>query len=293
MTKKLSIILLVVILAACSARQHDAKMESSRGDYAGTNDNAESSIAADYDAAEEQARESKKVEMQQEDRMIIHRARLEVNVVDLEKTQQKIEKKVKDLGGYIVESNVYREDDTAKNANLIVRIPEEHFQQFLTAAEGEVADVLNRSVTGQDVTEQYIDLDSRLKSKLVVEERLLEFMEKATKTEDLLKISSDLSKVQEEIEVLKGQMKYIDNQVSFSTVNINMYESAVIIPDIDKSKLNTWDKTKKQFADSMNFLLTASSAMVVFLIGNIPVFLALILIGGLIYFIVRRGRRRE
>src|SRR5690606_26010832 len=106
------------------------KMESSRGDYAGTNDNAESSIAADYDAAEEQARESKKVEMQQEDRMIIHRARLEVNVVDLEKTQQKIEKKVKDLGGYIVESNVYREDDTAKSANLIVRIPEEHFQQF-------------------------------------------------------------------------------------------------------------------------------------------------------------------
>src|SRR5690606_41413392 len=95
MTKKLSIILLVVILAACSARKHDAQMESSRGDNAGTNDNAESSIAANYDAAEEQVRESNKVEMQQEDRMIIHRAWREVNVVDLAKTQQKIEKKVK------------------------------------------------------------------------------------------------------------------------------------------------------------------------------------------------------
>src|SRR5690625_6804027 len=95
---------------------------------------------------------------------------------------------------------------------MTVRIPEKHFQTFLTDTEEEAAEVLSRNVSGQDVTEQYVDLESRLKSKHAVEERLLAFMEDAKKTEDLLKISKDLATVQEDIEVIVGKMKYLENQ---------------------------------------------------------------------------------
>ena len=224
-------------------------------------------------------------------RKIIHRAELQLNVKNLENTQLTIEKKVSEYGGYIVESNVHRESEESISARLTVRIPEKHFQTFLTDAEGEAAEVLTRNVTGEDVTEQYIDLESRVKSKRTVEERLLVFMGKAEKTEDLLKISSDLSKVQEEIELIVGKMKYLENQTSFSTIEIAMYENRVIVPGVDGKKLDTWEKTKKQLATSTNFIFAAGSGLIVLFIGNLPVLLLLLLVGVGIYFIFKRTRK--
>ena len=221
-------------------------------------------------------------------RMIIHKAVLQVNVKKLESAQANITKKVEQYGGYIVESNVYQEDDENNSGKMVVRIPEKHFQTFLKDAEGEVAEILERNVTGQDVTEQYVDLQSRVKSKRAVEERLLEFMSNAQKTEDLLKISADLAKVQEEIEVMVGKIKYLENQTSFSTVELSMYENRVVVPEIESKELNTWEKTKKQFATSMNSLLAAGSAFIVFFIGNLPVLLILVIIGIFVYWVIKR-----
>lgn len=226
------------------------------------------------------------------DRMIIHRAQLELNVKNFEQAQMNIEKKAKKLGGYIVESNVYRENEDAIRGNMTVRVPAKHFETFLADAEGEASEILERFVTGEDVTEQYVDLESRVKSKRVVEERLLEFMGTAEKTEDLLKISSDLAVVQEEIELIVGKINYLENQTSFSTIDIGMYENRVIIPGVDGKKLDTWEKTKKQFATSTNFLLEAGSGIVVFLFGNLPIIVLLLFVGGGIYFLTRIKRSK-
>ena len=143
------------------------------------------------------------------------------------------------------------------SGKIIVRVPGNYFHRFITDAEGEAAEVLTRNVTGQDITEQYVDLESRVKSKRAVEERLLEFMVNAEKTEDLLKISSDLAKVQEEIELIVGKMNYLENQTSYSTIEITMFENQVIVPEVDGKKLDTWAKTKKQLASSKNYILAA------------------------------------
>lgn len=227
------------------------------------------------------------------ERMIIHKAIIRTNVKELAKAQSNIEQKVKKYGGYIVESNVYQEDDQRSSGNIIVRIPEKHFETFLSDAEEEASKVLERNVTGQDVTEQYVDLASRIKSKRVVEERLLAFMSAAEKTEDLLKISSDLAKVQEEIEVTVGKMKYLENQTSFATIELTMYENRVIVPGLDSEELNTWEKTKKQFVTSMNGLLAAGSAIIVFFIGNMPVLIILGVISSTVYWIIKRRKRNK
>lgn len=221
-------------------------------------------------------------------RKVIYTGQLHLVVKNFEKAQTTLEEKANKYGGYIVESNVFRDESKQLSGMIILRIPEQHFRTFLTDAEGTATKVLERSISGQDVTEEYVDLESRLKSKRAVEERLNEFMKKAERTEDLLKISSDLSKVQEEIEALIGRMEYLKNQTSLSTVTITIDENKVVIPDLDQSNLNTWQKTKKQFIQSVNFLASATSGLVVFIVGNLPIILMIILIATPLWIVIRK-----
>lgn len=282
---------LFVILTACSSSDEElAKMS--------TEDRASNS--AEFETKEEQSVDA---EREQESvaeetaapstRMIIHQARISTNVKDLKKAQHNMEQRVKDYGGYIVESNVYLESDETSSGKMIVRIPEKHFETFLSEAEVEASKVLEKNVTGQDVTEQYVDLSSRVKSKRAVEERLLAFMKDAEKTEDLLKISSDLAKVQEEIEVLVGKIKYLENQTSFSTIELTMFENRVIIPEIENKDLNTWEKTKKQFITSTNALLSIGSGIIVFIVGNLPVLILVTIIAVAVFWIIKKRKIKE
>src|SRR5690606_18783760 len=129
-----------------------------------------------------------------------------------------------------------------------------------------------------DVTEEYVDLQSRLRSKQAVEERLLSFMKEAEKTDDLLKISNDLARVQEQIEQIKGRMNYLENHVAFSTITINIQEKAVIIPEIkNTSELNTMENATKLFFETINAILNVFSNFIVLLIGYSPIIVPLLI----------------
>lgn len=226
------------------------------------------------------------------ERMVIHQAELYLKIKSLEKTSRWIEKKVEQYGGYIVESTLSHEEEMEEemSGSTIVRIPEKYFQEFLHDTEGEAAKVLSRTVTGQDVTEQYVDLESTLKSKRVVEARLLEFMKQAKKTEDLLKISADLAQVQGELEVVTGKMKYLENQTAFATVSLQLIQNGVVVPEVSNKNLDTWDKTKKQLAESTNYILAAGSWLIVFIIGNLPI---LVILGGITWLVFWNRRKRK
>lgn len=302
MRKTISIILfsiLFIVLAACSSSEdaydkaEEKAMAPQISNDMATGDSDESIVEVESEEVSEDSKIESEVSEVASVRMIIHKAVMSVNVKELDKAQSNIEQKVEQYGGYIVESNVYQEDDQTSSGKMIVRIPEKNFEKFLVDAEGEAAEILERNVTGQDVTEQFVDLQSRVKSKRAVEERLLEFMSNAQKTDDLLKISSDLATIQEEIEVMVGKMKYLENQTSFSTIELSMYENRVVVPDIDSKELNTWEKTQKQLATSTNALLATGSAFIVFFIGNLPVLVILVGIAVVVYWIIKRRIRRE
>ncbi|MDM5308741.1 DUF4349 domain-containing protein [Peribacillus frigoritolerans] len=276
---------LFFLLVGCSSNEKDDSASESQ------DEKAESKMDASISGNKVQEEAAEKEGMTDE-RKVIHQAQLELKVKNLEKAQMKIENKAAEYGGYVVESNVYREDEELVEGTITVRVPEAHFQDFLTDSEGEASEVVGRNVTGQDVTEQYVDLKARLKSKRAVEERLLAFMKDAEKTEDLLKISSDLAVVQEEIEQLTGQMKYLENQTSYSTVTITLSQDRIVVPGIDNKELNTWERTKKQLATSANLLLKAGSGIIVFIIGNLPILIILGGAGAVVHWVIkRRGKR--
>ncbi|MGG0409696.1 DUF4349 domain-containing protein [Peribacillus simplex] len=274
---------LFLLLAGCSSNEKDDSASESHDEKADSKMDASISGNKVQEEANERMTDERKV---------IHQAQLELKVKNLEKTQIKIENKVAEYGGYVVESNIYREDEELVEGTITVRVPEAYFQDFLADSEDEASEVVGRNVTGQDVTEQYVDLKARLKSKRAVEERLLAFMKDAEKTEDLLKISSDLAVVQEEIEQLTGQMKYLENQTSYSTVTITLSQDRIVVPGIDNKELNTWERTKKQLATSANLLLKAGSGIIVFIIGNLPILIILGGAGAVVHWVIkRRGKR--
>lgn len=288
------LIALLVFFTGCSASSEDksGKMNEAAMDSA-------KSISSEYDSlsAGDKATENKttteKGKITVSNKMVIYQADLELRVKKFNQTLRNLEEKALEYGGYIAESNVTKEGKEQVSGSIKIRIPQKHFQDFLHEAEGQAAEVLQRTITGQDVTEEYVDLESRLKSKRVVEERLLNFMKGAAKTEDLLKISADLAAVQEEIETIEGKMKFLENQTSLSTVHITLYENKVVVPNIEKDKLNTWEKTKKQFMKSTNMLLAGLSGLVVFLLGNLPILLILAIICFLVFLFYKKRKNQN
>jgi hypothetical protein len=284
--RHLLICLLVFLLAACSSQSE----EKSSMDMAQSNRSESGAVAISEDSAVE-TEETKKSD-ESVDRMVIYKANLRMRVKNFENAQREMEAKAKKYGGFMIGSNSYRDSNEQVSGSITLRIPQEHFQGFLNDAEGVAEEVLERNVNGQDVTEEYVDLGSRLKAKRAVEERLLEFMKNAQKTEDLLKISNDLSVVQEEIERVMGRMKFLENQSALSTITIDLYEENVIVPNLEKDDLNTWEKTKKQFVTSTNFLLEAFSGIFVFFIGNLPVFLLLAVFIVILFWGIKKSRHK-
>lgn len=293
-------LLLVLLLAGCSGgmSQDDSKMSAEGDSNSASMENVsddkigfsegENQVADAGQDSKAEDQTSQEADETSAQRMVIFNAEMDIRVKNFEKARNALEQKAKTYNGYIVQSNSNRYDGERQSGTMTFRIPQEHFNAFLNDAEGLSVQVNNRNVSGQDVTEEYVDLESRLKSKKTVEARLMDFMKQAQKTEDLLKISSDLAEVQEQIEQIAGRKKFLENQTAFSTVTITLQENEVPVPKIDNDSLNTWQKIKKQFADNINILLAAGSGIIVFLIGNLPILLIVGAIVATIIYLVRK-----
>ena len=226
------------------------------------------------------------------DRKVMYTANLEVEVESFQKSYQTIESKAEEIEGYVVESNRHEnEEDESINGQVTVRVPQEKFQEFIMSVEEESHNVLDSSTSGEDVTEEYVDLESRLASKEKVEKRLESFMDEAEKTEDLLDISKDLEEIQTDIEDIKGQMKYLENKTDLATVTIQLQEIDAGISSTGKDDLNTWEKTVQQFMKSVNSLIIIFSSIFIFVAGNIPVFILIGIILFILFFIIRKRKR--
>ncbi|GGM33906.1 hypothetical protein GCM10011351_19820 [Paraliobacillus quinghaiensis] len=274
------------LLFACSSDDESSSENADTGSRSKAN--TEFEVSDEY-AAEESMNtsvtsddqdggsKSEEVPEGSDNRKIIYNANLDVEVKNYQEAIRHIEQEINAKNGYIVSSESYNYEEDIQEGNITARIPQEHFQAFLDIVEQGDMKITHKRVSGEDVTEQYIDLESRLNSKKVVEERLLAFMENAEKTEDLLKISNDLADVQEEIERITGQLNYLENKSDFATVTMHIREKRVDL--VQNEDLNTWEKTQEQLKRSFNYLLTTGSALIVFMIGNLPVLIILGVIG--------------
>ncbi|GGI43345.1 hypothetical protein GCM10008018_01600 [Paenibacillus marchantiophytorum] len=224
-------------------------------------------------------------------RKLIYRANLVMPVEDYSKSQTALRDLVALSGAYILQFSE-NANTGERGGTYTIKVAANGFVSLLDGLE-KMSPSLQRSVQGQDVTEQYVDLSSRLKAKQLVETRLLSFMEKAVKTDDLLAFSNELSKVQETIEQIKGQMRYLDQNVAFSTIELRMYQQTgnkPLLSDPNKSTLE--ERIQKAWNSSLNVLVTVMQGILVFLAAAFPVIVIGLLIGGPIWA-YRRKRNKQ
>lgn len=156
-------------------------------------------------------------------KQIIKTASLVYEVKELQRTSQKVDSLVKRFNGYISSSN--QNNSTERHElNLTLRVPSRHFDGLMKALGTLPERIDHKSIDAQDVTEQYIDLRSRLQTKKKVEKRYQELLQKANTVKEILEVEEKLRQLQEEIEAKEGQLRYLSHQVGYSTVHLNLYE---------------------------------------------------------------------
>ncbi|QGK76275.1 DUF4349 domain-containing protein [Flavobacterium sp. SLB02] len=172
-------------------------------------------------------------------------------------------------------NNVYR--------NLTVRVPSQNFDAFINAISKGVSYFERKDITSQNVTEEYIDLTTRLKTKRKLEARYLEILQKATKISEILEIEKQISAIREEIEAKEGQLKYLENRVSESTVSIEFYKTIAQKEGVKASYgSKIWAAIQSGFFSLSEFLISI-----------ISLWPFIILFCVIAYFIRRRFKRKK
>jgi len=213
---------------------------------------------------------------------IIKRASLKFETNDLENTFDQIKTAIVANKGNILNDSEGK-DNHSVYRNITVKVPSQNFDSFLNAVSKGVSYFERKDISTEDVTEQYIDLNSRLKTKRKLEERYLQILQKATKISEILEIEKQISTIREEIEAKEGQLKYLENHVAESTFTIEFYKT---IAEKEGVKVSYGSKI-------WTAIKTGFFSLSEFLISIISIWPFIIVFCVLAYFIRKRFKRKK
>jgi len=225
-----------------------------------------------------------------QDRLVIQNANLSMVVKDPQAKMDAIAAMAKAMGGYLVSSSLYDTysptGEKLPEATIVVRVPAEKLDDALKQIKTGAIEPPTESRTGQDVTQQYVDLESRLRNLEAAEKQLTEIMNGATKTEDVLNVFNQLTQVQEQIEVVKGQMQYFEQSAAFSEISTQLIAQQSLEP----VKIGSW--TPKGALSTalqrlVNFWHGLVDFVITFIVYWLPVLIVIAIPFAIVYFIVR------
>jgi len=156
------------------------------------------------------------------DKKVIRNGSLNLIVEKAEDAQARIQSIALKYDGFIESANIYEVSEGVKSGTLTVRVVNTDFDRAMADIKAVALKVQNESVTSEDVTAQYIDLEAQLKNLKVEEEQYQAILKKAQKIEEILQVSQYLSSVRSRIEQTQGQLNYLSRQVGMSTITIQL-----------------------------------------------------------------------
>ncbi len=213
------------------------------------------------------------------ERVVLKNAEVAVVVSDVAQRLQAIDAMAKEMGGYVVSSNLYQTYTSnyveVPEATIVIRIPENRLDEALQRIKDGTQEVQSETRSGQDVTADYVDLQSRLKNLEAAEAQLQEILDNAEDTEDVINVFNQLVSYREQIELVKGQIKYYDEAAALSAISIRIIAEETVQPLV----IGKWEPKGvylEAVQDLIDFLQGFASFLIRFFIYNLPV---LILIG--------------
>jgi hypothetical protein len=214
---------------------------------------------------------------------LIKTADMRIKVADYEKTSQDIKALVAQHKGYVAASDE-RNELYQIQAAVTIRVPAAEFEPLLEGLRRTAVYVHQLNISSQDVTEEYVDIQARIKSKLEVEKRYVDLLKQAKNVTEILEVEEKLRQLREEIEAKQGRLNYLKDQVGYSTIQLTYY------------------KPYENYtpAPGPSFLLQAKEAFlggwqgfVAFLVGMIYLWPFLIIIGIACWWLFKRWRNKR
>jgi len=216
----------------------------------------------------------------QVDLKIIKNGQINIEVDDYFIASTKVEAYAKKYEGYVSNSDASKDNNDKHRGTITIRVPEKYFDAVL-AELSLLGNVQSKNTNGNDVTEEYIDLASRINNSKAHEKRLLEMYDNATNVNELMYVENELSRVRGEIESMEGRLRYMDNKVEMSTITVYLFEPVPVVKE-----WGIW----QSFKNALNNSLATFRWMVEFigLILPMAIFVGAIVL--LVRWRVRRGR---
>lgn len=278
------VLLLVGVLASCgsAATSRDVGSLAAPAEpvmverEAVADSNYDTTAAVDYSQAEVE-------------QMIIWNANISLEVEDTRAAMGQVQALARELGGRTTGSESWLEGEQL-HAQLTIRVPTEVFEEAMARLRDLALEVRRESSNSEDVTDQYVDLQSRLRHLEAKEAQLLEFLDDAEDTEATLAVYDHLAETQGEIEQVKGRMEYLRNLSAMATINVDLHPDEADLPVIEEG----W-KPGRVVRDAaralINTLEVLADAIIWIGIYLLPILLLIAVPVAVIVWVVRRRRR--
>lgn len=219
-------------------------------------------------------------------RKIIYTGEFRIEVKSYDQGFETMKGIVEKVGGFIEDSHVDIASDGSKSGYVRIRIPSDKFNEVMFGLKG-VGKVKYQAEKGNDVTEEYTDLETRLANSKRMEARLLDLLEKETKSvKDLLDVEVELGRVRENIETMEGRKRFLGDRISLSIITIDLFE-----PYIYSSSI--FDPIKDAFNSAGDLLMSSIGAVIKFIAAVIPWLVIILVIVWIGFKIVRRIIRKR
>lgn len=225
---------------------------------------------------------------------IVFTGQINFETLSFEKTTAQLCQYISSVGGYQQKSSVNGGKigyDTLKSAEYVFRIPKTKYMQAFTDLK-KFGTVVFEQSNGEDVSDQYFDTESRIKSLRIRQERLEALLEKADKMSDILSIEKDLQDTIYSIESYTGKLKKWDSLVEYSTLTVNVNEVEEIKPQ-EKTDNRMGSRIVRGFMDSVSGLWAFIQDVIVFLAAALPVIIPLGLVGYFLYILYKKKIKKK
>ena len=228
--------------------------------------------------------ESQKVS---DDRKIIRHADISLEVRSVDSYIKSVRTSAENFGGYIAYESTSSSDDE-KSSYLTVNVPADKLDSFLEYVET-LGNITVRNVGADDVTDSYIDTQSRIKSLETELESLMKILEKAEDLDSIIKVQERISEVRADLESYKSQLKAMEGQITYSQVTLTATEQSHAV----KTDGSLGSRIRERFTDSIYALVDFFSSFVVAFVGSLPIIAVIAVAATVIIVIIKKREKKK
>jgi hypothetical protein len=229
------------------------------------------------------------------ERMVIHTVDLRLIVKDTQASLEAVQNLAGELGGYVASSRTWHTEEQL-SASLTLRVPADQLNTALEKLRALALEVDSESISGEDVTQEYVDLEARLRNEEAYEEELLalltETRERTSRAEDILAVYERLTEVRGRIEQIKGRMQYLENMSAMATITVELVPSELMQP-ITVAGWHPNGTARSAIRALINALQRFVDASIWIVLFGLPVLIIIALPFAVLWYVIRWLRRRK